>query len=535
MTRAMGYNQLYLDLVAGKPEAKRLYPAGSMRDVADRLARISFPRNALAKILERQNKIFKSKPTTFANIQSLRQNTTVVAAAGQQAVLFGGPLMILYKAIWLAKSARRLSADLGAPVIPVFTIAADDHDFEEINHVHLFDVLGEPTAQRYHSNDYPGLPAFQQKFTNEATFAELQVSLKESLGRTDFTAETLMRLFDAYRPGADFVTSFGRYLADILPDLGVVFFSPGDDEFKQLASPAISEIVERHVELKETLRQSNGAITSSGYNLQVQKDEESCHIFALTPERTPIKRVGAEFQVGAERMTISSLQEAVAIKAQYFSPDVLTRPIVAARIFPTLMQGGGAAEVAYFAQLAPLYEVFDRPAPIFAGRAGATLVEKRFEKLLSRHHLTPADFWGDNEHVISATLEKSFPDDLATRFAKLRSDYQSLFDSLAGRVTEFDKSLVGNAEQVWGKIFHALEIFETKTLAAHKKKLADERASLYRAANAFFPRRNLQERVISPLYYFSRYGYRVIDFIVDRLRDDTSDQQILYLSDMENE
>src|SRR5215469_4189007 len=95
--------------------------------------RVVYPeerRSAVAGILERQNREFGAGQRTFQNLQRFREGAQVIVT-GQQVGLFGGPLFCLLKAV----SAVQLAEEAGA--VPVFWLASEDHDFEEISFTHF--------------------------------------------------------------------------------------------------------------------------------------------------------------------------------------------------------------------------------------------------------------------------------------------------------------------------------------------------------------------------------------------------------------
>lgn len=526
----LGFNKLYRDFLAGADSVSSLYPNQNPLDLAELLATQMYDRDAIAEILLEQNKRYGAKNQALTNIERLRDPRSLVVFSGQQAGLFGGPLLGLYKALWAVKRAAALEAQLDRPVIPIFWIAADDHDFDEINHCYVYDALGEPQTLRYYESSNPGEPAYNQRFNSKEILDEICSGLKDSLGETDFTPELLERLFAAYSEGESFVEAFGKFFCDTIPDIGLALFSPGDEKIKALSKPFYHSLLDNYAEVKSALAVRNAVLTKRGYHLQVEKNSSACHIFMLNPERSAIHFDGGKFTVGQSEFTRAELDALIDNEPERFSPDVISRPLMAAYLFPTIEQSGGPAEVAYFAQLAPLYQILELNAPVFSGRISATLLEKRFERLLEKNKLSFSDFTGDVESVINEVLGRTFPVDLEKQFAEIRADFSERFRELTSDVAAFDKSLEANAGQVWGKIEHSLNAFEKKTFASHKRKLADERAAIYRAANALFPNGALQERSLSMIYYLSRYGYGLIDFIVEALEPETAAHQVVHLS-----
>ena len=529
----MGFKQLYLDFLRREPSALRFYPNQAAPSVMQGIDAVEFPREELAEILTRQSTAWGAKPATFKSIEKLKDPRSAVVFAGQQAGLFGGPLLGFYKALWAVKKAARLEQELQRPVAPIFWIAADDHDFEEINHTFVYDVLGEPAQVSYYRSEEAGRPAYQRLFSCSDVFREACEKLSADLGETDFTGELYQRLFSAYREGVDFVTAFGTFMADLFPDIGLVLFSPGDDAFKRLSVPFYRELLSKRKALKSLLSERNKELSAAGYHLQTHKEDSACHLFALTPERTAVHASDDDFRIGERRLSRAEFENLIECEPERLSPDVITRPVLAAYLFPTVAQGGGPSEVSYFAQLAPLYELFGRPAPMFAGRISATVIEKRFERFLKKHQMSVMDFSGDVERVVNQILAKSFPEDLEEKFTELRRLFNHAFNEVAKEAVAFDRTLEKNAAQMWGKIDHTLSTFEKKVFASHKRKLSDERAAIYRAANAFFPRGALQERSINIIYYISRYGYRFVDYLVERLELSEDKHQLVHISEMD--
>lgn len=529
-----GVSDLYRDFLESKSAVAEFYPHQDSQALATEIDSHSYPREELADILLEQNQIFGSQPATRANIELLRDKRTLVVFSGQQAGLFGGPLLSLYKAIWAVKEAARLSQQLGRPVIPIFWIAADDHDFEEINHNYVYDALSEPLQVSYYKSEQEGLPAYQRLLSNPGIYQEVKSSLTEAVGRTDFSEDILSSLFSAYEQGSDFVTAFGKFMASVTPDVGLIIFNPGDRKIKKLSGSFYHTLLDKRPNLKKTLRERNQQLSASGYHLQVEKEESATHIFILSPQRNHLHSEGDSYRLGERSYSETEMRKMIDDEPERFSPDVISRPLLAAQLFPTHTQAGGPSEIAYFAQLSGLYEVIDRPAPRFCGRVGATLIEKRFERLLEKHQLSVESFSGDVEDVVSEVLRESFPADLDQRFANLTAEFKEKFDELARGVVAFDKSLEANTGQVWGRIENALSGFQKKSFASHKRKMSDERAAIYRTANALYPLKSPQERVISVVYYLTRYGRPLVDFIWRNLQLDARNHQLLYLSELDD-
>ena len=128
------YSNLFKDFLENRKTLKKYLFYDNPAEVVSLMKSPKIDRHILCDILDKQNKSFKSKPETFRAIEKLRQDDTLVIFAGQQPGLYGGPLLTLYKAMGIVKKAVKLQSQTGRPVVPIFWIACDDHDFEEVNH-----------------------------------------------------------------------------------------------------------------------------------------------------------------------------------------------------------------------------------------------------------------------------------------------------------------------------------------------------------------------------------------------------------------
>ncbi|KAA3633100.1 MAG: bacillithiol biosynthesis BshC, partial [Calditrichaeota bacterium] len=121
-TKDLGYSKIYLDFISKKDSVGKFYPAESFEQVIDSLEKRSYLRSEITEILTKQNRLYNAGEKTFDNIELLKDSKTIAICTGQQAGFFGGSLLILIKALALAKSAEQYSNQLNRPVIPIFWI-----------------------------------------------------------------------------------------------------------------------------------------------------------------------------------------------------------------------------------------------------------------------------------------------------------------------------------------------------------------------------------------------------------------------------
>ncbi|UCC43229.1 MAG: bacillithiol biosynthesis cysteine-adding enzyme BshC [Candidatus Zixiibacteriota bacterium] len=531
-SKNLGYSDIYLDFLAGSDPARSFFEACSLAAVADRLDSLSFDRNGAAAILTRQNRSYDAAPRTFETIERLKDPRAVCVFAGQQAGFLGGPLLTLYKAIAIVKSAEFYSVKLDRPVIPIFWIAGDDHDFQEANHTFLLDRQGQVVRVAYESEPDHEWPMARVKFTDKTELDRAKTQLRETLGETDFTPALYDLVDRAYTENDTLVTGFAKFMANLTGDLGLPLFNPGDAEAKRLAIPFFRQMIDVQSKLRSTIDQRNTQISGSGYHIQVEKKENAAHLFYDIDGRKPIMREGDSFTVGDLNLTREELMARVEQEPERFSPDVLTRPVLQTFLFPTAYQRGGPSEIAYFAQMNPIFGLFDLPAPFCSARPTLTLLEKRFEKLMADEDITLEELTGDIEQVVNKVLAGTFPGDLEDSFHRFRRHLRAHFEDFAETSLGFDPALKSFAEHTSGKIDFNLKAFEGKVFASHKKKSQELRDRVYRLSNAVCPDRVLQERMLNITYFVSRYGYDVVKFIYDNMDREEKAHQVLSLSEM---
>lgn len=532
-TKAMGYSGIYLDYLGGCGSAGGFFCADNIDEAAAGLEGRNHDRQQIVDILLQQNRSYGASASTLASIECLKEKDTLCVFTGQQAGLFGGPLLVVIKALAIVKAAQLYTQQLKRPVIPVFWIAGDDHDFEEANHTFVLNRQSEPVRLEYASAPSLEAPTAEITFDDAQCLNDVKALLAETLGQTDFT-EKLYTLVDrCYTTSDTMVTAFGKFMTAVLGDHAPAMFSPGDVAAKQMAVPLFKAIITHQDELHNLLSERNRSIVESGYHIQVEKKENSTHLFCNEAGRKPVMRDGDRFVLGDQSMTQEELLAKIDSEPHKFSPDVMTRPILQSFLFPVLSQKGGPAEIAYLAQINPLFELFNLAPPYHMARASMTIVENRYSQVLHDNHIEFAELTGDIEQVINRVLAQTFPASLEKEFEQLRQDVEYHVKKFADETLKFDPALKKSAEQTHGKIDFTLKNFENKVFASHKKKSQEVRDRIYRLHRALYPNRGLQERCLNISYFVSRYGVSFVPYLYDILDSEEKSHQLVDLSGFE--
>lgn len=465
-------------------------------------------RAAMAALLRLQAERFGTLADSRASLDAFANRDALVVVGGQQPGLFGGPLYTVYKGLTTVLFSRSLEAATGRPVVPIFWIASDDHDFEEVRRAWLNDHGPEPAALAYPAEAAPAGVSVGRVRLGEPIQALLE-QVESALPASEFREPLMDRLRDAYAPGRGFAEAFARFAGGMLAAAGALVFDPADPEAKRLSLP----VFEREIALgggsARAAHDVGEALVQAGYHAQIARGGDELNLFWHGERREAI-RIGKDGRFhlhdSGRTLTREECLRLVRERPEDASPGVLLRPVMQDYLFPTAAYVGGPSEVAYWAQVSAVYPLFDLPPTPVVPRGGATLLEPRVAKVLERFGLEWTALAGDVEHAIGDALRRLLPEDFPGLFARERETWVQSFDRLREAVVAFDPSLRSAADTAAGRVAHEGEVLEKKLMQVWKRRHEEWVTQIRRAAGQLFPRGGLQERTLSILGFEARYG-----------------------------
>lgn len=200
-------------------------------------------RARLAEALLHFNEEIQNAPQAIEAIHRLRSQETLAVVGGQQAGLFGGPLLVLYKAATLIQLARSASATLNRPVVPVFWIAGEDHDFEEVNHIHY--MTGENKVLRLKIDHPTGLKtSVSSTILPGEVFKDAVSQLDNALADSEFKQDLMRRLREHAEQTNTLVGSFARLLSDLFGSYGLVLMDSDHPDLRKVEAPMFKALIE---------------------------------------------------------------------------------------------------------------------------------------------------------------------------------------------------------------------------------------------------------------------------------------------------
>jgi len=234
-----------------------------------------------------------------------------------------------------------------------------------------------------------------------------------------------------------------------------------------------------------------------------------------------------EFAVGEERIASKELVEKIEQAPEKFNPNVLLRPVVQDYLLPTLVYTGGAAEVAYFAQVAVVYEkLLGRVTPILP-RFSATLLEAKAERILTRYQLSLAEVFLGPEKVREAIAARSLPSDLQARFSEAYASVEQSMAALRESIGKLDSTLIDTAESTRTGMSHQIDRLQARVARAEQQRNEVITRHADTLSHALFPHKALQEREVAGVSFVARYGRELLANLYQTIHPDCHDHQVI--------
>ena len=454
---------------------------------------------------------------------------SVAVVTGQQAGIFGGPLYTLLKAVSAIQLARRAAQTLGMPVVPIFWVAAEDHDWEEIASVSVLDPQLQPRTVVVPAPDGAGERPVGGLVLDQRIDATIE-ELAAALTQTEFTSWLLEQLRAAYRPGIDVGDAFARWLEALLGRYGLIVFDAGDASVKPLLTGIFSREIGRPGHTASLAASAGAAMSALGHSAQVVPQDDAVSLFRIDPAtgaRLPLKRQDDGFAAGGTSITAADLEQEAAQCPERFSPNVLLRPVVQDTLFPTICYVAGPSELAYWGQLRGIYEHFNVPMPLVHPRATATLVDSATIRFLNKYDLPLEELQPQDEGALNRLLQSQLPPTVDAAFATANQTIAETMQRVVDVVSSVDPTLAGAAKSTLGKMEHELKTLQGKMIQAAKRRDETLRRQFTRAQVLAFPQGHPQERALACVYFLNQYGPALVDRLLEELPVDPATHWVL--------
>jgi len=440
-TAIPGTSRLYADFLYGFDRVAGFYGEhqGTTDPVAAAAKDLEFPENRRAELVSALAKLNADNP----HLSILAKPGAVAVVTGQQVGLFSGPSYAVYKALTAVKLAQNLS-ERGIPAVPIFWLATEDHDSQEINHCHVFDHQLSPSTLKADTS------RSDQHLVGNIPLADVPLGdLGRLLGGLPHGDEVATLVANCYPEGRTYGEAFRDLMGKLLGRHKLLFLDPTRDDIRAMAAPLLRTAFDTMPELVRLVLERNSSLEKAGYHSQVHTEVKSSLLFRLEGgRRLPLKQAK---QDGSLRDDPTKL-----------SPNALLRPVMQNYILPSAAHVAGPAEVAYLAQSEVLHRRLLGRMPVVVPRSGFTLLDGRSERLLKRYGLgIEACFHGEEalrDRIASQLLDSG----LGSAFQTNRRTVSDSLDQLQATLGQFDPTIAEALDTSRGKILYQLSKIEAK-------------------------------------------------------------------------
>lgn len=509
--RALAFRQLphqpklFLDYVDHFEKVKALYAHPPTMQAASLVARkLDYPserRAEIARILQQQNAALGKGTETQANLERLAGGAVAVVS-GQQVGLFGGPAYSIYKALMAVQLAQELTQD-GIDAVPVFWMATEDHDLEEVRHTSWFDN-GKLLRFELPDGNETGRPvgriqlgADVDRLTGEAA------ELLEAQGG-DLLAQYLT---ESYKAQETYGSAFGKLFARLFAQQGLILLDPLDESLHKVAAPLYQHALAERDALNAKLLQREKDLDRAGYAAQVKVTAKSTLLFYMGGgARQAITASSGTFQASEKKWTREELTHLTHSEPENFSPNALFRPVVQDYLLPTVAFIGGPAELSYIAQSQVVYEHLLGRMPVMLPRAGFTIMDIKASKLLDRYGLTVEEVWAGSQELRRKMEGASVPKSLSRNLDRDQKQIAKMVERLGKQIEKLDATLAGTVERTSKGIEFHLEQLRQKVGRAQDQRLGVIASHEQHLESLLNPHKGLQERELCVLPFLARWG-----------------------------
>ncbi|HQV35205.1 MAG TPA: bacillithiol biosynthesis cysteine-adding enzyme BshC [Flavobacterium sp.] len=462
-------------------------------------------REDLVSVLEKQYQSIVASETTLNNIKLLNNLNTFTITTGHQLNLFTGPLYFLYKIVSTINLCKELKSEFPEhDFVPIYWMATEDHDFEEINY---FNFKHKKISWNRESFGPVGRLSSDGL---EAVFAVFESEI--GLGKN---AEGLKNLFKkAYLEHTNLADAT-RFLAnELFSKEGLVIIDADKSDLKKSFIPYIKNEV-----LNQTAFAKVNETSPLLESYSVQVNPREINLFYIENNlRERIVFENGSYAVLNTKMTFSEeeILKEVDNHPEKFSPNVLLRPLYQEVILPNLCYIGGGGELAYWLELKSFFESQHVTFPILLLRNSVLLAtEKQVEKA-DKLQLTWRDLFLNQQELFNQKTK--LLSDFTIDFTAQKDALKKQFEALHEMAKTTDKSFLGAVKAQEAKQIRGLENLEKRLLKAEKRVHQEQLNRIISLQNELFPNQSLQERKINFSEFYVEFGAELIEILLKELK-----------------
>ncbi|MFN6380441.1 MAG: bacillithiol biosynthesis cysteine-adding enzyme BshC [Flavobacteriales bacterium] len=469
-----------------QPNIESIIQAAGERNFANR--------EVLVDALIKQNSPYSNSSL----IRSLADENTFTVTTGHQLCAATGPLYFLYKIASTIALANQLSqADKSHRYIPVYWMASEDHDFEEIQSIEIFQKkitwqnASKGPVGRF---NLEGMPQFISE-------------LEEILGNGDDAKKWINILKESYATSS-WSDATRRLVYALFGEEQLIVIDADDAALKKCFLPIVKKEISERFSM-ELVKTTSAELEALGYKAQVSPREINL-FFIRDGIRERLKFENGLIHWGEGSKTVEETSMLAELNPECFSPNVILRPIYQETILPNLAYVGGPGELSYWLQLKSVFQSYNVFFPVLLLRDSALLVSPSVNSRLQKLQLSLDDVFSGKANIIQRWIDALGQEDLT----KEKNESDRLFDAIAAKMKALDPTLEASALGEKKKLIVALENLEKKMTKAIKNKEEVRIQQLDKIFSELFPSDQPQERVTNISQYADFLNEGLLDFLI---------------------
>lgn len=519
-------NQFATDYSARKLNIDHYFHYGfhEQSDYKNRLEELygrKFMRNELAEHISQFMKQFPSSNNVSKSIEKLKQENSVVVIGGQQAGILTGPLYTIHKIISIIRLAKDKEKELAVPVVPVFWIAGEDHDFDEVNHVFVHEDL------KIVKRTYPE-KVFDKRMVsdiplNQDICKSWVHNLIHQLGETEHTKEILEVMDDCIKNSRTFVDFFAHLIMTMFKEQGLLIVDSGDKQLRKLEKEIFTRQINEATQITNLVKLQQKQLADYDFKQTIEISDQAANLFYYDVNEN--ERILLEYDEslkqfsgknGALKFSRDDLLEIAVEFPERLSNNVVTRPLSQEWLFPTLAFIAGPGEIAYWAELKKVFEHFQINMPPIVPRLNITFLERDVDTDL-------LDLSLQTDEVLARGVSKNRDEflnsvkdtSLDEYFKQTKEQLVRNYSLIEAKTFEQFRGLVPLLKKNEALLLKQIEFMEGKVEEAIRLKHHVVLNKYTRVENAIKPNQSPQERIWNVLYYLNQYGIQFINELTE--------------------
>ncbi|MGW8458007.1 bacillithiol biosynthesis cysteine-adding enzyme BshC [Bacillus atrophaeus] len=501
--------QHYID---GKEEMSsffdyNIHNSGMWRERLNDVSARTFAREELADYLSSYHSKFDSAAMQ-ASIEKIKDPSSVAVVGGQQAGLLTGPLYTIHKIISIIVFAKQQEEELKVPVIPLFWVAGEDHDLEEINYVHTSEQ-NSPVKKKLPQSYWKKTSAANTSLDQEKCAMWID-EVFGSFEETDHTNTLIEHVKRCLRDSTTFTDFFEHLIAAMFQEEGLVLLNSGDPGIKKLETAMFQKILRLNGELANSVAEQQLLMNQTGYQPIIESGKDQANLFyEYETERFLIEKDNAGFIVRELELTWTEDELYIHMEEnpERFSNNVVTRPLMQEYLIPTLAFIAGPGEVNYWGELKQAFGLMDFKMPPVVPRLNITIVERHIEKKLSERNISLKEaIEGGTKSQKDAYFESQIPEQFTELINNAKAEIETIHKNIRQEALKVDSSMAPLLQKNAAFIQDQLRFLERTVTKRIEEKEGYVLRDYEKIQNSIKPLLAPQERIWNIMYYLNRYG-----------------------------